>query len=72
MTSEKGGSRGEDEQHANTKARLMERDGRQLGFRPPTIQERGRVAHNEQYLAQLGSKKRATYDAQGNELIAGY
>lgn len=49
-----GEGRKANEQDNDPTTRWIERNQWWLGFRPPTIQERDRVPHNKQYLAQLG------------------
>ena len=62
---------GRDDGAVSRTARYMAREGRRLGARAPTAEERGRAMGNGAYLASLGLDDRALYDAQGSYMDRG-
>eukprot|EP00974_Lingulodinium_polyedra_P106967 10354807-Lingulodinium_polyedra.AAC.1 len=44
----------------------ISRYGPQLGFRPPSLEDRSRATGTPEYLSNLHLEGRALYDAQGN------
>eukprot|EP00969_Alexandrium_andersonii_P202324 8939634-Alexandrium_andersonii.AAC.1 len=59
-------TRGEHDRAAEGTADWIELHGRELGFRAPTVAERGRSLGIWEYLHGIGLTERQIFDAQGN------